>query len=459
MTLTPAQLLSDLAKFPKAERYWIAFSGGLDSSVLLHAMAASRQALQADVAAVHIDHGLQTQSLVWQTHCEKFCHELNIPLTTLMVDVDRQSGKGLEAAARAARYQAFASILREGDAICLAQHQNDQAETLMLQLLRGSGVAGLAAMPRSKPFASATLLRPLLPYSRSELQTYAEQHGLNWIEDPSNEHLTFDRNYLRHEVMPLLKKRWPVTDRSMARSATHLAEANALLLEVAAEDWQRAQDGPHTELSMETLISLSPGRQRNLVRYWIHHINSAPLPDTKRLQQIFSEVMAASGDAEPCVRWQNVALRRYRQRLYLTTAELAVGQTHAWDLRQPLSLGALNIRLSVEPCDVNGLDADLTGRHNIRIGFRQGGEVCRPMGRGGRHHELRKLFQEWGIPPWQRRRVPLLYVGDEIAAVIGFCVCEGYASQRQTRGLNIKIEDLSGDGIARQSENNDNTAD
>ena len=459
MTFNAAQLLTTLAQFPQPKRYWIAFSGGLDSTVLLHAMASCRNDLPAKIAAVHIDHCLQSQSQAWQTHCQNICKMLNVSLTNLEVEVDQQSGKGLEAAARAARYQAFASILQAGDTICLAQHQDDQAETLMLQLLRGSGVAGLAAMPMSKAWAAGTLLRPLLKYSRRELMTYAEQHKLSWVEDPSNAHLNFDRNYLRHEVMPLLKKRWPATDRSMARSVGHLAEANTLLQEVAAQDWLVVQDGHHAELSISALTRLSPVRQRNLVRYWLHRINAVPLPDTKRLQQIFVEVIAAAEDGEPCVRWQEVAVRRYRQRLYLTAAELASGQQHDWDLRQPLELRELNIRLSVVSCRDNGLDAGLIGQVGMRIGFRQGGEECRPLGRGGQHHDLRKLFQEWGIPPWQRPRVPLLYVGDEIAAIIGYCVCEGYSPAEHGHGISIKIEDLSGDGIARQSENNDNTED
>ena len=454
MTFTTAQLLTTLAQFPKSTRFWVAYSGGLDSTVLLHAMAACRESLQVDITAVHVDHGLQAQSQVWQQHCQKNSAQLNIPLTSVRVEVDRQSGKGIEAAARAARYQAFASLMQAGDAICLAQHQDDQAETLMLQLLRGTGVAGLAAMPISKPFAGGTLLRPLLQHSRGELLAYAEQFDLNWIEDPSNEQITFDRNYLRHEVMPVVKLRWPSADRSMARTAAHLAEANTLLQEVAAQDWQTViAGGPEQlfpdQLCISALKTLSLSRQRNLIRHWIHRLNHAPLPDTKRLQQIFDEVIAAAQDCEPCVQWQGLAVRRYRQRLYLTARELVSGKGGDWDLRQALTLSELNVRLVVEASVENGLDPSLAGQDGMRIAFRQGGEVCCPAGRGGQHHDLRKLFQEWGVPPWQRPRVPLLYVGNKIAAVIGFCVCEGFGPKLQGNGIGIKIEDLSRHGIAR----------
>jgi len=318
-------------------------------------------------------------------------------------------------------------------------------------------------MPISKSFAGGTLLRPLLRNSRSELLAYAQRFNLGWIEDPSNEHITLDRNYLRHEVMPIVKLRWPSADRSMARTAVHLAEANTILQEVAEQDWQTVNDGTEAlfpdQLRISALKTLSLSRQRNLIRHWIHRINHAPLPDTKRLQQIFDEVIAAAEDCEPCVQWQGLAVRRYRQRLYLTASELVSGNGCDWDLRQALPLSGLNVRLVVEASVENGLEPSLIGQGDMRIAFRQGGEVCCPAGRGGQHHELRKLFQEWGVPPWKRPRVPLLYVGNKIAAVIGFCVCEGFSPRRQDNGIGIKIEDLSGHGIARHSENNDNNQD
>ena len=377
----------------------------------------------------------------------------------MVVDVDQQSGKGIEAAARAARYKAFASVMQLGDVLCLAHHQDDQAETLLLQLLRGAGVAGLASMPTSKVFAAGTLLRPLLQTSRCELLSYAEQHGLRWIEDPSNEHITFDRNYLRHDVMPLLKQRWPTADKSLTRSAAHLAEANTLLQEVATQDWQDMVVDSPERLSLTALDKFSVARQRNLVRHWIHRINQAPLPDSQRLQQIFTEVIAAAEDGEPCVQWHGVAVRRYRQTLYLTTDKLPSPQARDWDLTQPLMLPELNVRLVVAAAKSNALDKRLLGTKGMRIAFRLGGETCRPAGRGGQHHSLKKLMQEWGIPPWQRPRVPLLYVGNEIAAVVGYCVCEGFAAEPGLGGIGMKIEYLSGHGIAREDENNDNSQD
>ncbi|MFO7603192.1 MAG: tRNA lysidine(34) synthetase TilS [Gammaproteobacteria bacterium] len=463
MTLDTAQLLSLLAQFPKPSRYWVAFSGGLDSTVLLHALAACRDRLAADVCAVHIDHGLQAQSPAWQTHCQQVCDALQISLTVLCVEVDRQSGKGLEAAARSARYQAFATLLQAGDILCLAQHQDDQAETLLLQLLRGSGAAGLAAMPRYRSFGTGALLRPLLTCSRAELLAYAQQERLTWIEDPSNAHTTLDRNYLRHAVMPLLQERWPAAHKSLARSAQHLAEASQLLLQVAHEDWHTVAGASADRLSLTALAGLTPERQRNVVRYWLQHINHAPLPDTQRLQQIFAEVIASAEDATPCVQWHGVAVRRYRQTLYVTAARLAHAEDRAWDLTAPLRIPELNLRLSVvdvrDPEAEAALDRHLLDGQDLRIGFRQGGERCCPAGRGRQHHDLKKLFQEWGVPPWQRPRVPLLYAGTMIAAVPGYCVCAEFAAAPDSTGIGIKIEDLSAAGIASAGENNDNTED
>lgn len=459
MSFSTAQLISTLAQYPRPDRYVIAFSGGLDSTVLLEAMALCRETLQINLSAVHINHGLQKQSHDWQKHCQSVCERLHIPLTCIAVNVDQQSGKGIEAAAREARYQAFASIIESDDILCLAHHEDDQAETLLLQLLRGAGVAGLAAMPMNKVFARGQFLRPLLQHTRNELLLFAQQHALQWIEDPSNEHTTFDRNYLRHEVMPVLKQRWPATDASLARSAAHLAEANSVLKEVAEQDWQVVAGETADRLSLQALTLLSTARARNVVRYWIHHINHAPLPDTKRLQQIFDEVIMAAEDGEPCVQWSGRAVRRYRHYLYMTEALISRPVGRQWDLRQSLHLPEMNAYLITHTIESNGLRTDLVGRSDVQIRFRRGGESCRPVGRGEQHHELKKLMQEWGVPPWQRERIPLLYVQDEIAAVIGFCICEGYAADHQTQGIGIKIEDLSSHGIARKDENNDNSQD
>jgi len=459
MTFNSAQLLSTLAQHPKPKAYWVAYSGGLDSTVLLHSLVNAGDALQAEAKAVHVNHGLQKEAKDWEQHCQHFCKSLNVPLMSLSVNVDKKSGEGIEATARNERYMAFGSIMNKGDVLCLAHHQNDQAETLLLQLLRGAGVAGMSAMPEAKPFADGLMLRPLLPFSRADLENYANQHNLKWIEDPSNEQISFDRNYLRHEVMPVIQQRWVAASRTLARGAAHMAEANDLLAEVAEQDWLAISEADDRCMSISGLQKLSLSRQRNVMRFWLNKINKAPVPDTQRLGQIFNEVVEAADDAEPCLQWQGIAIRRYRQTLYVTASELPQAEALVWNLSKPLSIPLLGFCLHTEQLDIDGLDAGLVGQKGIRIDFRHGGETCQPAGRGGQRHELKKLMQEWGIPPWQRERVPLLYVGNTIAAVVGYCVCEGFAAAAGVPGIGIKIEDLSRGSIATAGENNDNSQD
>ena len=459
MTFSTAQLLSTLARYPKPKTYCVAYSGGLDSTVLLHLLATCRDDLCADVQAVHVNHGLQAEAKSWAQHCQHVCDALNVPLTCIAVDIDKKSGKGIEAAARTARYEAFASLIKKDDVLCLAHHQDDQAETLLLQLLRGAGVAGLAAMPEAKPFAAGSMLRPLLQLSRSDLETYAKRHALKWIEDPSNEQISFDRNYLRHEVMPVIQKRWAAASKTLARGSSHLAEANHLLTDMAEQDWLAMSEVDNHCMSITRLQALSLSRQRNVMRFWLNKINKAPIPDTQRLSQIFSEVIDAAEDAEPCIQWQGIAIRRYRQTLYVTASELPQAAALAWNLSQPLLIPEINIRLNAEQTETDGLEKSLAERNDNRIDFRRGGETCRPVGRGGQRHELKKLMQEWGVPPWKRARVPLLYVADEIASVVGYCICEGFAAPAGEQGIDIKTEDLSCGSIATASENNDNSQD
>ena len=459
MKFNSAQLLSTLAQYPKPKTYWLAYSGGLDSTVLLHLLANAGDALQVEVKAVHINHGLQTEAKDWEQHCQHFCDSLNVPLISLTVKVDKKSGEGIEAAARNKRYAAFGSVMNKGDVLCLAHHQDDQAETLLLQLLRGAGVAGMSAMPEAKSFADGLMLRPLLPFSRADLENYARQHNLKWIEDPSNEQISFDRNYLRHEVMPIIQQRWVAASKTLARGASHMAEANDLLAEVAEHDWLAISEADDRCMSITGLQTLSISRQRNVMRFWLNKINKAPVPDTQRLAQIFNEVIEAADDAEPCIQWQGIAIRRYRQTLYVTASELSYAEAKDWDLSKPLLVPELKFRLLIEQTDTDGLDAGLVGQSGIRVDFRHGGETCQPAGRGGQSHELKKLMQEWGIPPWQRARVPLLCVGNTIAAVVGYCVCEGFAATGEGPGMGIKIEDLSRGSIATAGENDDNSQD
>jgi tRNA(Ile)-lysidine synthase len=438
VAFSPSSILDFLLRFPPARRYRVALSGGLDSSVLLHALALERGALPGELSAVHINHGLHPKAADWQAACERACAALGVPIESHRVNVDVAKGESLEATARERRYGAFRELMRPGDALLLAHHADDQAETFLLQALRGAGVRGLSAMPESAEFARGLLLRPLLAYPRTELEAWTRSHGLTWIEDPSNTDRNFDRNYLRHEVMPLLKSRWPATADTLSRAARHSAEAEAQLQALAAEDWQRY--GAGETLPVRALEELQEPRARQLLRYWVHR-RGLPLPPAHKLSEILLQ-SAAAEDRNPCVDWDGSELRRYGGQWY--ALEPLPPAPQEFQLRPGVSadlgpgLGALRL----VPALGEGVRAALCGPTGLRVSFRGGGESCRPAGRAhGR--PLKKWLQEMHVFPWLRDRLPLIYSGEggaggELLAVAGLFACEPHAAQSGEAGLRIE---------------------
>lgn len=447
MELNTAYLQQKLNLLPRLSHYYVAFSGGVDSHVLLHLFSElSKQEPGLNVSALHIHHGLQQQADSWTDHCKKIAQNMSIDIQVIHVNVSEQGSQ--EAAAREARYQAFKKVVLQGEGLVLAHHLDDQAETILLQLFRGAGVTGLSAMPSVASFVDGWLFRPLLDVPRASIESYANTHHLQWIEDPSNLDTRFDRNYLRHEVLPVLVKRWPSLTSTLSRAASHQAEAAGLLDVLAEQDYQVCA-GPHLELntlSVSLLMTLDAARQRNILRYWLRKVCHLPLPDTRHMWRIQSEVMNASEDATPLVEWRGVELRRYRDELFAQASSekhkylIAYMNQYPWDLVHPFQLpdGSL---LKTEEMTGIGLKASLLGNTNVYVGFRQGGEQCRPVGRGHRH-SLKKLMQEWGIPPWLRERVPLIFVGDVIAQVVGYCLCEPFQADHHEKGLFISQTDV-----------------
>ncbi len=439
--LTPAYLARRLAEMPDARRYWVAYSGGRDSHVLLALLQELRQQQPLEIAAFHINHGLQADAGVWAAHCVAVCQEYDIHIEVCNAKVELGPGISPEAAARDARYAAFSSVIDADDGLLLAHHQDDQAETLLLQLLRGAGIKGTAAMPAHSAFAAGWLGRPLLHVPREALADYATHHGLQWIEDPSNDDRGFDRNFLRHEVTPVLQRRWPAAAASLSRAASHHADAKRCLADLAALDLSARENCAENELPAALLSALSPARQRNLLRYWLVERCNLPAPNQRHLQRILTEVVTASADSQPYVSWPCAEVRRYRDRLYALTPSFLHDNALVlpWDLQSELELPSLATRLVCKTSATGGLSTGLVtqtrGSPAVTVRFRQGGELCRPAGRGHRH-SLKKLFQEWGVPPWRRDRVPLVYVGNELAEVVGFCTCEPFQAQTE-RGIQI----------------------
>jgi tRNA(Ile)-lysidine synthase len=421
MLFSPDRLFEVLERLPEASRYLVAYSGGRDSHALLHALSRVRDRLAGTLEAIHIDHGLQPESRVWATHCEGVCRELRIPCHAVVVQIQPEKGKSTEAIARAARYQAIIARMQPGDMLMTAHHQDDQAETVLLQLLRGAGPAGLAAMSKFDAFGTGHRARPLLGFSREELAAYALAHRLKWIEDPSNRDTRFDRNYLRNEVMPAIAGRWPSLGRTLSRSARHCAEAQSLIDGMARIDLSGLLDDETGTLSVDGLRELPGPRARAVLRAWIRG-RGFELPDTARLDRILGEMTGAARDRNPLVHWPGVEVRRYRQRLHLLQSRglPAPDLEIDWDLHRPLELpaGLGMLRLEMQPaCLPEGHD------HIGKVRFRPQGERVKPAGRPG-SQSFKNFFQQRAVPPWERGRIPLLYLDGELAAVADLCVCE-----------------------------------
>jgi tRNA(Ile)-lysidine synthase len=451
VTTIPQRVEAKLVALAPSGRLWVAFSGGLDSHVLLHALA--RSAAGGAVRAIHIDHGLQFESPAWAEHCHAVCRQLGVELVTRPVEARPQPGESPEAAARRARYAAFSALLEPGDLLLTAHHQDDQAETLLLQLLRGAGPRGLAAMPEVAPLGAGRLARPLLETTRAELHAYARSEGLEWVEDPSNRELRYDRNFLRHEIMPRLRERWPAAGAVLARSAGHFAETSALLEQVAHDDAAHAQGGCSGTLSVSALLGLSLARRRNLLRHWLRR-RGFGVPDTSRLQSILDNVLTARADAVPQVAWTGCEVRRYRDDLY---AMAPLGPAPAapipWDPRRPLDLPDGLGRLEAVPATGRGVRADVLSRGPLTVRFRRGGERCRPAP-GAADRTLKNLLQETGVPPWLRARMPLLYAGETLVAVADRWVCAPCGAVEHESGVEIRWQRR--EVIETGHENNEN---
>lgn len=433
----------------------VGLSGGMDSIVLLHALneLKKQSKLGFEFRAVHVNHGLQADAHEWQRHCEQVCAQLSIDITTVEVCIDGparpdvNSTAGLENAAREARYKVFEQQLKPGEALFLAHHRDDQMETLLLRLMRGSGIRGLSGIPRTRTVGAGFLLRPLLNFDRQRLHDYANHYQLRWMEDPSNQDQRFDRNYCRHSLLPMLEARWPSYRDSWAKTATLAEEAEGLLGELAAQDLESIGTGSRAVVQIDKLLLLSDSRRRNVLRYWLAQLK---LPELgwNRLHQLANEVLLASDSAS--LDATGFQLSRYKGCLYaLRELQDIPAQENAknllWDfggfaefehpVSAPPSLllpnnGSLTAKVKEGP----GLA--VTNCSQLQIRYRQGGESCRLAGRPNK--SLKKILQEYEIEPWFRNRVPLLYQQEQLVCIPGIGVSEEFATKPGEMGLVVE---------------------
>lgn len=428
-------LVKSITQFIHAQglsrNYYLAYSGGLDSAVLLHVLTTVRTLHPFPLRAIHVNHGMSKQADRWAAHCQKCCLDYQIPLIQKKLEVLPLSN--YEAELREQRYQHFQNTLEKNDILLTAHHQNDQAETILLQLCRGAGPKGLAAMPRIKPFGQGFHARPLLDFTRDELAHYANHHQLNWVEDESNANSELTRNFLRQEVIPLLKKRWPGITKTLARAAENCADAQQFIDATTKSFEEKMQGSLPGTLSVKQLLLHHPTEQRHVLRAWMKQKNFL-LPSAVKMQQMRQTILLARMDKMPHVKWGNAEIRRYRDDLFLMKPLLEhdAKQIIPWDLSQPmerLSTGTLHASLT----EGQGLRATIK---QVTIQFRKGGERVRLSGRS-HHYELKKAFQMWGVLPWLRDRIPLLYVDDVLVCVAGLWMNDEFLAGQDELGWNI----------------------
>ncbi|MEE9303454.1 MAG: tRNA lysidine(34) synthetase TilS [Thiotrichaceae bacterium] len=415
--LTADSLYERLCSLSAGNDYLVAFSGGLDSHVLLHLMGCIAKTFpEVHLRSVYIDHGLQKESSAWAHHCQQVTTAFNIEHHALSLHLQIPPGESLEAVARKARYQALEKHLFKDEILLTAHHQDDQAETVLLQLLRGSGLDGLAAMPVKCPFSTSYHVRPLLDYCRAQLEEYAQTHNLEYISDPSNKDDRFDRNFLRNSVIPILKQRWPQMGKTLSRSAKLHAEASVLQAESLDAEMPMLAGSKKGTLSASALLGLPEIKQKAALRYWIKKADFKA-PSAVQLQHIVTDVLKSALDAMPLVEWSGAEIRRYLDDVYIMSplpslSVLTATDAIAWDINHSLiieqSLPALN------PDDLGGLkNVLLEHAIPVTIRFRQGGERIRLKQRQC-SISLKNLFQEERVPPWQRERIPLVFANDQL---------------------------------------------
>lgn len=455
----------------------MALSGGMDSVVLLHLLVPLSASLGFVLSAVHVDHGISANAGKWGAFCRDLCYGLGIFLETARLKIERERGESLEAAARAGRYRVFAAL--QADYVVLGQHQDDQAETLLLQLLRGAGVKGLAAMPvvRDLPRAEVPrdqllagevqrelpraaflrnrprLLRPLLHASRCEIEDYACENGLRWIVDESNGEVSFDRNFLRHEVFPLLEKRFPAYRTTFSRASRHMAEAAHLLDELAETDG--AAGLTEKKVHIEDLRKLSLPRARNLLRYMLAR-QGAVLPSTAKLDDILRQLLFARCDANTHVIFGDTEVRCFRGIIHVCKAgrfrntpgeavlpaisAIAVAAV-AWNGESELDLphlgGILSFRRKNRLGDEAGIQLAKLSEQPVTVRMRRGGERLRPD-RNRPRRSLKNLLREAALPPWERNTLPLIFSGDDLVCVPGIGIDCAYQAASGEPGLVVE---------------------
>ncbi len=420
------------------DSFLLGLSGGMDSVVLLHAMSElfSRGLLSGNLRAIHINHGLQDAASRWQSFCEQLCAARQIEFHCASVNINSDGQiSGLESKARAERYRVFEGALQAGEVLLLAHHLDDQLETLLFRLNRGSSLKGLAAIPQQRQLGAGEIFRPLLDFTRDELLTFAQAQKLEWVEDGSNEDIQFDRNLLRQEILPAIEARWPGYRSSWQKSLQLITEANSLLEELAKSDLEALQEESSPALSITGLLQLSQARQRNLLCAWVEQQG---LPDLgwNQLHHLVNEFIPQAG-SEGLLAAEGYEIGKFNKLLYLVKTLAIPVASKNWS---PLENEKIELEGSgiLKAREVAGQGLSKRFAESVEVRFRQGGESCRLKGRPSK--SLKKIMQEAQIEPWWRDRMPLIYRDEELLCIPGIGVCEEAAAGAGEAGLELEWE-------------------
>lgn len=409
--------------------FLLAYSGGLDSTALVSLFAELKQQLpQLKLRAIHIHHGLSPNADRWAEHCQQQCDQFQIPLIIEQVRLDGKDN--LEQAARTARYQAIKPHLQQNELLVTAHHLNDQSETLLLALKRGSGIKGMAAMQVRSELWNMPIFRPLLDYSRQQLEAYVRAQTLNWIEDESNQDNRYDRNFLRNQILPELRQRWTAIDRTLQRSAQQCYEQQQLLEELLLPLFQQHYRSSDQTLNVEGFVDYSRQKQQFLLRLWLEKIGLS-MPSQTQLNELIDSLIFAAHDSQPQLQLGEFFVRRYQQRLYLTARYADISACILkvelqQSLQLPDQLGTLCFEPQAEGLNVVWRQAEQPRQfllplpknaEKIEIRFTYSGKVRLAANRP--NQDIKKIWQNAGIPPWQRQRTPLVFYGDTLIAALG----------------------------------------
>ncbi len=411
----------------------------MDSVVLLHLLHTLAPRFSWRLSALHVHHGISPNADAWAKFCADLCVRYALELHIEHIDIaPLRADLGIEAAARKLRQAAF--VRHSCDYVALAHHADDQAETLLLQLLRGAGIKGVAGMPLIKTDATGThaILRPLLDSSRRSLLDYAQQRDLQWVEDESNADESYSRNFVRHRLLPLLECRFPAYRETLSRSAQHFAEAEGILEEVAQQDAQDYLSG--NALAVSRLRSLSRPRAKNLLRYFLS-LHKASMPHAAQLDDLLNQLCDAREDAAICVEFGESQVRRYQDKAYVLSSPVQCDHDHilTWNGETELKWPLLNMVVTFSHIRGKGISFSKLQRAPVTLRVREGSEFLRPTPRAATR-SLKNLLQEHKVPPWMRERIPLLYCGEELVSVLGVAIASDYQAAESEASVLVSLE-------------------